>query len=366
MFLENPKLDDLLSCLKQRNVQATDNVLLLVAEECEICLEKMVSALNKQNYNFAGGVFPKVVNNNRVSSTGIVLKAVSMDVFPVYFNTQEDFEEQFSDYQNHNFTTAFTLTDGISDSVSNHLRTLFTYLGNDVNFIGGGTGRLTTNKSKGILFDNDGIYNTGTLVIFMENPTKISASHGWKKSVGPFIVTKSKKNVIKELNWENAFDVYKKCLIETQNIQLNRENFNTHSIHYPFGIYKEERDYIVRDAIELTEEGCIRCVGSIPENSLVDLLTIQTKDISEIPDFLVKKCIINGKKTPEILIFDCISRAGHFGNDFHIELDGIHNQIQKVYPNGKLEGVLSIGEIFSNGEGYLELLNKSVVLGFSY
>nr|WP_320119704.1 FIST C-terminal domain-containing protein [uncultured Marinifilum sp.] len=365
MFFENPNSDMLLSAIRQLKNLNHKNALILVGEECKISPQEIVSSFNHHNLNLVGGIFPKVIFNKEISSKGMIIKEVDMEVFPIYFETPDHFSEQFSDYQDNKFTTAFTLTAGFSSAVADHLRTLYTHLGNEVDFFGGGVGRTIENPD-GILFNNDGIYQKGTIVVFFNSKTKMYAKHGWTKSEGPFIVTKASKNLILELNWENAFEVYQKCLKESKNINITKENFVSYSMDYPFGIYKEGREYIVRDPIKLSDKGYLTCVGNIPENSLVDLLSMKHDELKKLPKELVENCKFEGDNHPDILLFDCISRVNHLKENFSVELNGIYSELKNIYPSKDLEGALSVGEIFSNGEGYLEFLNKSIVLGCYY
>ncbi|MDQ2177820.1 FIST signal transduction protein [Marinifilum sp. D714] len=365
MYLEKPTINSILKGLKELSVSDNTQFLLLIGENCKLNLEKLVLSLNKAKHLFIGGVFPKVIYKSITSDTGIIIKKINFDVVPIYFNSEEEFLSQFASYHDRQFTTAFTLIDGLSEKASDHLTTLFTHLGNNVRFFGGGVGCLET-KDKGILLTNDGVFNTGTIIVFLNSNTRMDAKHGWQKSEGPFIVTKSEKNLIKELNWENAFDVYQKCLKETQNLNLTKENFSSHSIHFPFGIYKEDRDYIVRDPFEVNSKGYITCVGNIPENSLIDILAIEQDTLESISSTMISNCVIESKNNPIALIFSCISRVKHLQTRFDDELVAFNNEIITNFPHCELEGALSIGEIYSSGNGYLELLNKSVVLGLAY
>ncbi|MCT4604330.1 MAG: FIST C-terminal domain-containing protein [Marinifilum sp.] len=365
MFLENPTIRNILSGLKEFSVSDNSQFLFFIGEKCDIDLNELVTILNKEKILFLGGIFPEVIYKNLTSNTGIIIKEVNIDVVSIYFNSEEEFLNQFSDYHEREFTTAFTLIDGLSETASDYLLTLFTHLGNNVRFFGAGVGRTQT-KNGGILITNDGVFDTGTIVVFLSSKSKIDAKHGWQKSIGPFIVTKSEKNLIKELNWENAFEVYQRCLKNTQNINLNKTNFTDYSIHFPFGIFKEERDYIIRDPLEVNEKGYIACVGNIPENSLVDILAIEECNLNSIPETMINNCVEKTDVMPIVILFSCISRINLLKNRFTIELEEFNSELTKHFPECELEGALSIGEIYSCGKGYLELLNKSIVLGLAY
>lgn len=365
MYLENPNLKNLLNSLEIQSTSSNSFVFILIGEDSQIPLNELVDSFNHKSIRFAGGVFPKIIHNNETSSTGVVIKYLPSNTISIHFDSPKSFSRQFAELNSAVFSTAYVLTTGMSSDNSEHLRSLYTYLGNDVKFLGGGTGRINDND-EGILICNDGVFKSGTIVSLTKSLSSTGSLHGWTKLLGPFIATKTENNFIKELNWENAFVVYQRFLKDALNIQLNRGNFDTNSIHYPFGIYKENKEYIVRDPMKVSEEGYLQCVGSIPENSLIDLMTMEKDNFKSIPKCLINQSIYNGSKITDMLIFNCISRANHLNLDFYIELSNLAKEIKNYQSQINLEGALSIGEIYSSGEGYPEILNKSIVVGFSY
>lgn len=365
MYLENPNVNVLIDSIEKSDLSSQSFVFILLGEKTQVCIIKLVKALNLKNIKFSGGVFPKVIYNSSMSASGAIVKIISDESVAIHFDSSEVFDSQFSDFSSCNFSTAYVITTGLSSKNTNHLRTLYTNLANDVKFLGGGAG-YTTDNNNGILFCNDGVFSEGTIVTLTKKRMTTGSMHGWSKIFGPFIATKTNKNFIEELNWENAFVVYQRFLKEFLNIHIDHANFELNSIHYPFGIYKENKEYVVRDPIKVTPEGFLLCVGDIPENSLLDLMSVNKIDSQALPESIVAQSIDDNLIVEDVLIFDCISRAIHLGDDFRIELINLTKQINKRQNGVNLEGVLSIGEVFSSGEGYPELLNKSIVLGFSY
>ncbi len=63
-----------------------------------------------------------------------------------------------------------------------------------------------------------------------------------------------------------------------------------------------------------------------------------------------------GEKKTALLI-DCISRALFLGEDFSRELSAVNRGEMPLI------GVLSLGEIANSGEDYMELYNKTCVVG---
>ncbi len=365
MYLENPCLNEILYLLETNTSSNNAFAFILIGEDSKIPFNELVNSLNSKKIRFTGGVFPKIIHNNETSSTGFVIKWLPNNAISIYFDSSKTFSRQISEFSNVIFSTVYVLTSGLSSDSSEHLRSLYTHLGNDVKFLGGGAGR-TKKHNEGVLISNDGVFNTGTIITLTRNKATIGSLHGWTKLYGPFIATKTDKNFIKELNWENAFVVYQRFLKTVLNIKINKENFETNAIHYPFGIYKENSEYIIRDPMRVSEEGYLQCVGNIPENSVIDLMTMEKENFKSVSKNLVYQSIDADLKIADALIFNCISRANHLNDDFYVELSNLTEEIKTNQNKVNLEGALSIGEIYSSGEGYPEILNKSIVLGFSY
>lgn len=365
MYLENPNLNKVMNSIEDHISSSNSFAFILIGENCNISLNELLESLNHKKIRFAGGVFPQIIHNDGISDKGVVIKWISDNSLSIYFDTPEIFSRQILEFDSSTFSTAYVLISGLNSNNSEHLRSLYTYLGNDVKFIGGGAGRINENN-KGILISNDGVFNSGSIVILTKSKAITGAIHGWTKLFGPFIATKTDKNLIKELNWENAFVVYQRFMKEALDINIDKANFKENSIHYPFGIYKESKEYVVRDPMKVSEEGYLQCAGSIPENSLIDLMSMEKENFNSIPKDLITQNIDKTSAISDVLIFNCISRANHLNSDFYRELSNLTDEIKNKQSQMNLEGALSIGEIYSSGEGYPEILNKSIVIGLSY
>jgi len=72
----------------------------------------------------------------------------------------------------------------------------------------------------------------------------------------------------------------------------------------------------------------------------------------------------NQSKNPKkAIIIDCISRMLFLDKDFDKELSIITSTLKTRYPDISIGGALTIGEISSYGEGFLEFYNKTIVVG---
>ena len=108
------------------------------------------------------------------------------------------------------------------------------------------------------------------------------------------------------------------------------------------------------------ENGALVCVGEVPVESYVDILT---GDESSLVNAARKALTLSleaylGPANHKVFFFiDCISRVLFLGKEFEKE-------IQAVYQEGiPLIGALTLGEIANSGKDYLEFYNKTAVVG---
>ena len=89
---------------------------------------------------------------------------------------------------------------------------------------------------------------------------------GGNQLYNPLVVTKSKENILYELNGEPAFEIYKKVLYEIDEQVITKENFFKIAKNYPFAMLSfSNEDLIVRDPVKANDDGSIQIVSSINE-----------------------------------------------------------------------------------------------------
>lgn len=195
------------------------------------------------------------------------------------------------------------------------------------------------------------------------------------------MVTSSNKNILKSLNFMDAFEVYKSVVEEDSGLkfnnafetyknvvendsgeQFNEDNFFDIAKSYPLGIVKFNKEIIVRDPIAKDEKGNMVLVGDLEQNSTINILKGNKKSLIESSNNAIKKALESNNNKLEIknvVLFDCISRCIFLEEDFKEELGGIKKQVS----NETLFGALTLGEIANNGNEYINFYNKTCVVG---
>ncbi len=340
-------------------------ILLFVAEETPFNYKKIQPLFKEMKIAVWGGIFPKVIYEGLVYEQGVVGCALRSPVSIEVINNLSNFKGNFSkDFISKNTETLLILNDGWANNIPLLIETLYEISGKEMTFIGGGAGSLVDMKRPS-LFTSDDYFAGGAIIAAVEDYIAIGIAHGWQTIYGPGTASNVKKHILKSINWEPAFKYYKNIVEKDAGIKLTKDNFLEVAKSYPLGMLKYDNEIILRVPIEFDAENNILLSSEIPKNSM---LMIMKGD----PDKLVsaaglateqaKTAFENRKKVSpsNALIIDCITRVLFLEDRFEDELKIIKD---KAGNGVSLFGFLSLGEIASTGDKYIELHNKTIVIG---
>jgi len=338
----------------------------LLAEEDRPDLDQVVAQLGRLDLEFWGAVVPSLIYGAKAVSRGALLVALEAETQPVLVRGLE--REQFPDSELRGIEesargaqTAIVLVDGLAANVSGLLSELFTRLGNRVNYIGGGAGSLSLEQSP-CVFTRDGAFQDAAVIAFCKQATRLGVRHGWSHLEGPVVATRTKGNTIYELNWECAFEVYRDAVAPYIDLELSHENIFQVTNAFPFGIHKEGDEDVVRDPVAVGKDGELICVGAVPENVVLNILRGDAESLILAAGQAASDCC----EGPPIrargsFVVDCVSRTLFLGDEFPRELGMVRSRLDPIAADEPLCGMLSLGEISSDGEGFVQFLNKSIV-----
>jgi len=373
MYLESSTPGLINEAISSMSPEEEELVVIFLAEDDAPDLQELVTCLNNSGISFMGGIFPGLINGRKLCNKGCIIQkypAVSelFKIEPISADKiiyPKDLTNMIDDLPEGGYT-ALVLLDGLSENISSLLYGLFNHLGNSVNYLGGGAGSLNNNDMP-CMFSNEGVFSNAAFIVIIKKRSGLGVAHGWQRAGGPVIATHTNGNTVNKLNWEPAFGVYRSIVDNIQGEKLTMENFFDVSKGHPFGIMKEGAEDIVRDPISAEPDGSIRCVGEIPENAVLNVLEGKPEDLVKSAGKAASDSIGNLDATEgTCLVFDCISRVLYLGDRVEEELSEVVDVIDIKIPGRSPEGVFSIGEISSTGEGLLEFFNKTIVVGFLY
>lgn len=368
MYLARPSVNSIVTALGREGEASNLLCLILLAEKSRAEIPGLIRGLNKNHINFCGGIFPGVIFDDQLYDEGAVI--VKLPVLDNPFLIKElDSPDFILPDLVRNLTlsprktnTAIILVDGWASFICLFLSEIFNQLGNSFRYFGAGAGSLSS-KNRACLFTPAGEFNSAAIVIFTALESTFGVSHGWKRLSGPFVATNTNNHIIRELNWAPALEVYLDSLELQLGEEVILEDFYRFGMNYPFGIYKKGSEDVVRNPIAVDKKGNLVCVGEVPENTALYILKGEEKSLLRAAGRASRDCLKRRRKEADLcLVADCASRSLFLGDGFKKELKTVKSIIGPCIPHG----MLSIGEIASHGDAYLQFFNKTIVVGLFY
>jgi hypothetical protein len=319
-----------------------------------------------------GGIFPAILSGRQKLERGTIVVGLTHEprvhVVPGLSDTRVDYDDVLDsvieelESQATEFETMFVFVDGYSTRISSLIDSVYNMFGVNLNYIGGGAGSINPEalnmESTPCLFCNQGLIKDSAVLAVTDIRSGLGVSHGWHKISGSYKVTGTIGNAIHTIDWEPAFEVYKQVVEQHSGKTIAQENFFDMAKCYPFGISRMGSEIIVRDPF--TVDGTALIVATeIPQESFIDILTGDIASLVNAARTAYASSIKTFKDGAEktIFVIDCISRVLFYGDEFDQEIEAVN-------PDGfPLIGVLSLGEIANCGNDYMELYNKTCVVG---
>ena len=311
-----------------------------------------------------GGIFPQIVHNIEHSESGYLIVSTDLQLTPVLIEGLDEDEVDFESTLNASIdedidvNSMIVFVDGLSARISSFVDSLFALFGADVSYVGGGAGSLSFEQSPCVI-SNAGVFQSAAVIGLLSTPLRIEVGHGWEPVNQGHFVTSVEKNVVKEIDYKNAFSVYQSLIARhLTDTSITPENFFEIAQSFPLGIKKMDGDYVVRDPISVNEGGHLVCVGELSEGDHIDILRGNAGALIESSKQTTAR-LLNSSAGGDVLVMDCISRALFLEHEFELELQAIAEQFTD---NHAMFGALVLGEIANSGSGYLEFYNKTTVV----
>lgn len=369
MYIPTSNVEEIVNGIEQLNVLKNKTFLILLAGQEPPEVLHLISELNKKKIDFFGGIFPGLIYGAEKYHTGAIIHALPVIQRPILIQNISESSKDLSSYYTpldksyKNKPTAFIIADGLSPKIYSFLSSVYNVYADSVHYFGGGAGTPSF-KEQPCIFNSDGFFQDSAIIAFVDAKCGLGVQHGWHRIMGPIIVTKSEGNVIKELNWKNAFEVYQEAIETDSGRKIDPANFFEISLNYAFGIYCEGAEDIVRDALKVNEKGELICAGEVPENAVINILKGEKLSLIKSAETALEDSLSAGNMdVNHCLVMDCIARSMLLENDFKEEIRTIMKGFESRNIHVVPEGVLSLGEIASRKEGVLELFNKTIVIG---
>jgi hypothetical protein len=372
VYLPSAEPRALVRAVEAAAADSEDMVAVMLAEAGAPPLDEVVTALSATKVPFFGGLFPALIDGQHRRDTGALLVALPRLAEPMVVRGLDGGRFSLPDvlpfvqWHRGSKPTALLLVDGLAPNISHFLRAVYHQLGNRVCYWGGGAGSLSL-QPRPCLFTREGIHQGAAILALSSLPSRLGMRHGWRELKGPFVATRSDRNAIIQLNWRNAFDVYRSTVEADAGVTITPENFFRIANGYPFGIRKEGQEVLVRDPVAVGAGGSLLCVGEVPENAALFILKGEPRLLVSAAGQAAREALLEGASAVSqpirhCLVADCVSRSLFLGERFSDELNEIADALGGGGEGRHPMGMLTLGEISSHGEGYLEFLNKTSVV----
>jgi hypothetical protein len=323
--------------------------LIFVASLTDIIIEDF----NKNSIEFFGAIFSHIIYKNKLYEKGLISIEITKELNLDFIKNTKDYK--FANSKYFESKSIITIFDGFSENSENFLIKLFENIGFNTNIIGGGAG-LLEDKAKKAFFSNEGFFSHSAILLFLNEKINISSKHGWEYLSGPYIVTSTKKNILKSIDYTGAFELYQDVIKEDCGLTLTKDNFLEISKTYPLGIIKYTGDEILRDPISFENSNLV-LITEIRANSIVNILKGNKDNLIDAASQAAKEALDENSNLA--LVFNCITRKNFLEENFEEELNSIYTEIK----TNNMIGVITLGEIANHGNRYLSLLNKACVIG---
>lgn len=337
-------------------------LLIFIAEESASEATVLIDLFSSNEIKFFGGIYPTIIHDTNNYHDGILVIEVPFVQEVIKFSMKD--KSSFREIKNlEGVNTAVLLIDAMVSETDLLLKKVYGLLNNQINIVGGGAGFMSFEQQP-CIFTQDGIFDDGAILALMSNKSKIGVKHGWEVFAGPFVATSTEKNIIKELNWRPAFEVYQEIIEAKSTNKFTENNFIEIAKIFPFGIYKEGAEFVVRDPIAINEENEIVCISEVPENSTLQILTGDPEKLILAARDVAKQTYNAESNSNCLMVFDCITRVMYLDKQFEDELKAM----KEVYKEQKckIRGVSTLGEIASSGMGFVDFYNKTIVASSLY
>jgi len=185
-----------------------------------------------------------------------------------------------------------------------------------------------------------------------------SANYGGWTGFGPErTITKSKNNILYELDGKAALDLYKLYLGD------KADGLPEAALLYPLSVHMpDSKEVIVRTILNIDEENnAMILAGDVPEGSKVQLMMSTVDDIADGAAIAGQYAMRNRKKDPELaLLVSCVGRKLVMDQRTEEEVEEV---IGSIGDTAKIVGFYSYGEMAPfAGQDECKLHNQTMTL----
>ena len=249
--------------------------------------------------------------------------------------------------------TVFVFPESSSKNISETVTSLYNTMGPDYTYLGGVSGYDFDSNS--CQFTEIGVANGGFAAVLVEGLSiKTACGHGWKPRNVPLIMNRVQNKKVLEINGKTALEVYRE-----EADAFNTTELKMYGIPNPLGFPDLDGNFMIRDPIEINQDGSMDFLTEIPAHSLGYLMEADLDDIVKNTHEVAEAIMKQGRKPYLLLVFNCL----FYYNLVKRKSKGI--SLRDIFHDVSVFGVLTFGEVGSYSEVPM-LQNKTLVIAAVY
>lgn len=231
---------------------------------------------------------------------------------------------------------ALILPDGLAGNGADIVRGILDVFGDDFRLSGGSAGDDYQFKQTFEYYDKELL--SGSVVgvgLYGNFSFGIGVRHGWIPIGTSRVATKSKGNILYELDGKPAIEIYQDHFGKDRNLIDNKTPFAKMAITYPLGTESPNKDgYLIRDPLTVGEDGSITCAAEIPEGAEVFIMIGSREEAIEAAADAAQKALaqVAGKQIKAVFLFNCIARKKLLMDKKQQEIDRITSVLGQNVP----------------------------------
>ncbi|NOK21170.1 FIST signal transduction protein, partial [Corallococcus carmarthensis] len=235
------------------------------------------------------------------------------------------------------------LPDALSGNPTEVVRGAQQEAGAGIRWAGGGAGN-NLRFVKTAQFTQGHAYQDQVVVIAFDarEPFGVGIQHGWSPYGPPSQVTKARGATAVELDYESAFEVYRRTAV-SRGDSLDEQSFARFAMTHPLGIPQANGEFVIRDPLSVDPDGSVRFIAEVPDGSLVRVMEGKRTDLL---DAAAGAATLAREATPGAVggavVFDCVSRYLLLEEGVQDELARFQNALGAGVP---VVGCLTLGEV---------------------
>lgn len=340
----------------------TGQWLLFLADRHAPQLPALLAAAQRRGVTLHGGIFPGLIVSAGYSDEGAIALPLAESAQVVCATLEDDdidWHAPLPDPVSAGIHSALIFLDCLAPNVSRFLEEIYDQCSNTISYAGAGTGFHDLRRESSLIHDNRLVPHGGVVVLLKEDAST-NVKHGWSRVAGPFIATRTTRNVIQELNWEPAGSFYRNEIAKLNPELRDKPVFPYLNSTYPLSINKQSSEDILRDPIDINDQDEIVLLSELSENSAMYIVEGDEQSLIRAAEQAITDCKTD-RPVSVCFVSECYSRALKLKEALKKEL-GVVDEALRQFTSVRAEGVLALGEICGNRHSSLAFYNKTFVI----